>query len=371
MKKSVKKNNGSRIVFYTREGEGQAGFEIRSHDLSIELLKHGIHSHIVSFKDFHKNKSEQEISLFKKFVINIKVFFKIRKFKPQILILQRVNYHFIAALVYKLLFRPKLILDVDDWEIRENIKNYFWGISNSFADNLTRFLASIADIVVVSSTYLEEYLIPYAKKIVKIPSGICKEQFKRNIDGKSYLRCVWNGSLECGREETFDDMVKLVKIFSEKANSDLKLLIIARGNLVDKLNELIKKLDNSSIQLIKNCPRKDVSQLLSSCHIGLLPLFHSSKFYQAKSPVKLFEYMATGLIVVASNQGEVMHILKDGESGFLVSSHQEMIDRINLISRQDPNDSMNLAHNAYSLYQADFSLEGVSHIWQKILGDLR
>jgi len=368
-----KRNNktthiGTRIVFYTREGQGQAGFEIRSHDLSIELLKHGIHSHIVSFKDFHKNKSELEISFLIKLFLNIKSFFKILRFKPEILILQRVNYHFIAALIYKILFRPKLILDIDDWEIRENLRPYFLGITNSFADNLTRFIASFSDVVVVSSIYLEEYLTPYAKKIIKIPSGISQEQFTKSEDSAGYLRCVWNGSLD--REETVDDICKLVKIFDEKAEPELKLLIIARGSMVEKLNILIKNLNNSSIQLIKNCHRKDIPKLLNSCCIGLLPLFRPSKFYQAKSPVKLFEYMATGLIVVASKQGEALHILKDGESGFLVSSHQEMIDRINLISKQDFNINIQLVKKAYSLYQAEFSLEKVSKTWRNILTDL-
>jgi len=361
-------NTGARIVFYTREGQGQAGFEIRSHDLSIELLKHGIHSHIVSFKDFHKNKSEQEIGFLTKIFLNIKSFFKILRFKPEILILQRVNYHFIAALIYKMLFGPKLILDIDDWEIRENLKTCFFGLTNSFADNLTKFIASFSDVVVVSSIYLEEYLTPYAKKIIKIPSGISQEQFTKSEDSTVYLRCVWNGSLE--REETVDDICKLVKIFAEKADSGLKLLIIARGHMVEKLNTLIKNINNPSIQLIKNCHRKDIPKLLSSCHIGLLPLFHPSRFYQAKSPVKLFEYMATGLIVVASKQGEVSHILKDGESGVLVSSHQEMMDRVNLISRQDFNINIQLVNKAYSLYQAEFSLEEVSKTWQEILVDL-
>ncbi|MCD4655600.1 glycosyltransferase [bacterium] len=44
---------------------------------------------------------------------------------------------------------------------------------------------------------------------------------------------------------------------------------------------------------------------------------------RSKSPTKLFEYMATGLPVVADAIGEVRHVLESGISGFLAANQEE------------------------------------------------
>lgn len=60
--------------------------------------------------------------------------------------------------------------------------------------------------------------------------------------------------------------------------------------------------------------------ILRSVRVGLLPLVQKEEWFQAKSPTKLYEYMASGLAVVASPTGEANYIIRDGEDGIFADS---------------------------------------------------
>jgi glycosyltransferase involved in cell wall biosynthesis len=60
-----------------------------------------------------------------------------------------------------------------------------------------------------------------------------------------------------------------------------------------------------------------VPGLLASMDVGVAPYFKQSHFYF--SPLKVYEYMAAGLPVVASRIGQLASLLKDGVNGLLYS----------------------------------------------------
>ena len=64
-------------------------------------------------------------------------------------------------------------------------------------------------------------------------------------------------------------------------------------------------------------------ELLPRCHAGIMPLPSDDAFAAGKSAYKLLQYLAAGLPSVASPVGENRVVVRDGETGFLVSSPEE------------------------------------------------
>jgi glycosyltransferase involved in cell wall biosynthesis len=55
--------------------------------------------------------------------------------------------------------------------------------------------------------------------------------------------------------------------------------------------------------------------VLAAMDVGVAPYLNAPDFYF--SPLKLYEYMATGLAVVASDAGEISTLVRDGQTGLL------------------------------------------------------
>jgi glycosyltransferase involved in cell wall biosynthesis len=72
-------------------------------------------------------------------------------------------------------------------------------------------------------------------------------------------------------------------------------------------------------------PHSELACFFSSFHVALLPIlpnvsvdFRNSDIGRWTSPLKLFEYMAHDLPIIASDRPTIREVLTDGETGFLV-----------------------------------------------------
>jgi glycosyltransferase involved in cell wall biosynthesis len=97
-------------------------------------------------------------------------------------------------------------------------------------------------------------------------------------------------------------------------------------------------------------------QFLCDIDIGLLPLIQDSFFNKAKSPTKMFEYMAMGKPVIASCTGEAKNIIIDGQTGFLASDRSEFISKMRRLIL-DAQLRKTMGQNATKQVQAKYSLE--------------
>ncbi|MBN2143101.1 MAG: glycosyltransferase [Candidatus Aureabacteria bacterium] len=362
-KKDRKPCRDVKIVFYTREGAGQAGAEFRSYALCRELRQKGLEAEVLSFQDFHFVRPRFPGWL-NKTAVNVKVFLKLMKLRPGVLVLQRINHHFPAAFLYFLVKRPRLILDVDDWESREDMHIGFSGMSNSISDMVLKIVCRFAECTVVSSRFLFEYLTPYSKRITLIPSGIDDTRFYFERKPLPLMRFVWCGSLD--RKDTLEEILHLTSRFHQAALKTLELLLIARGLFVSDLSRHLRSLGNSSIKLMSHVLYSRIPILLQTCQAGLLPLFSPTCFNRAKSPVKLFEYMASGLIPVTTYIGEAAEIIT-ASSGFAVSDSKEMIQTMNDISSMNIEVIESMIRKNREMVRSRFSLLQVGQSWETLL----
>src|SRR5262249_43040022 len=74
----------------------------------------------------------------------------------------------------------------------------------------------------------------------------------------------------------------------------------------------------SKVEFCGFVPPSKISGVISGCGIGVLPLPNNTIGNHCNSPLKLFDYMANGLAVVASDLLTVREIIQHGKNGHLV-----------------------------------------------------
>ncbi len=72
------------------------------------------------------------------------------------------------------------------------------------------------------------------------------------------------------------------------------------------------------------------AQLLSECDIGIMPL-SDTEFTRGKCGLKLIQYMACGLPVVASPVGANCEIVEENRNGFLAANAREWIEKLSAL----------------------------------------
>ena len=84
------------------------------------------------------------------------------------------------------------------------------------------------------------------------------------------------------------------------------------------LEHLVKNLSlEDSISFTGKLPYSEMADLLCSSSLGLA-MFKPSKAAAFASPLKLFDYMAAGLPIVATDIGDIGRILRESGSGFAI-----------------------------------------------------
>jgi glycosyltransferase involved in cell wall biosynthesis len=150
--------------------------------------------------------------------------------------------------------------------------------------------------------------------ITVLPAGVALERFKTN-DGFQKLTLVYHGKLDRNR-----GVLALPKFLqkAEENGIDLCLKMIGDGDAFDSLEIMAQQYDNLEIR--HSLAQDALAQLLSQCHIGLLPMPESGVWTLA-SPLKRSEYAASGLAILGIDHSG--HRLEDGEVEWMKLLSQE------------------------------------------------
>jgi len=325
-----------KIIFVTREGYSLPGARIRCYNFSRELSRHGIDTEVLSFSDSLGAKDgakEAQMGLGDKIKFNFLAFKKLLKQKDAVLYLQRFNYHSFAPYLAHLLQGNRLILDLDDWEMRENPKYHFGAYPSSKAHYITQKIAKESVFCVAASHFLEEFLLQSNKNVYYLPSGVDTEMFKPSSNGlkEDEIILSWVGTFH--KKEYIENIKFALDCFTVLRNkySTIHFDIIGDGIYRDALEEIIKTFADPHIHLKGWIAPEAVPAYLQTMHIGMFPVASDNKFNRAKSPTKIFEYMAMAKPVVASAIGEANSIIEDGIDGFLAKTKAEFIKKIQLL----------------------------------------
>jgi len=178
----------------------------------------------------------------------------------------------------------------------------------------------------------ENYKIPL-ENIIWLPDGVDLEMFKATIT-KAEARVKLGFSPE-GKYVVYTGNLfawKGVYTLCEAAKLTPEITYVIVGGKEEDLAALTAYAkDIKNVMLCGYKPQTEIPSYLYAADVLVLP--NSAKYTMSEkytSPLKLFEYMAAGRPIVASNLPSIREIIRDGENGFLVTedSTKALVDGI-------------------------------------------
>jgi len=255
-----------------------------------------------------------------------------------LLYVQKAHFHSAAPYLMHRFLRRQYIFDYDDYDVELSVffgrgtwNRIFFGTRDW--DVITARMAKNAVACVVSSHFLKDFLATYNPRTFLIETGVDAEQFRpvNHLERRDDRKVVflWTG-LVWG-EDVLQSVLQILEAFQKTASRcpNVGLQIVGGGQRMPDVQEKVRQeYSHLDIQFVGWTAPQDMPALLRQADVGLLPFAGDSKWFRSKSPTKLFEYMASGLAVVASAVGEITYVIDEGKNGFLVDGAHGFADRM-------------------------------------------
>ncbi len=167
-----------------------------------------------------------------------------------------------------------------------------------------------------------------------------------------------------------NNLIEAFATFSKKT-TNAHLLIIGDGkNVRPQLEAMCQNLGiTDSVTFTGEAANADVPEYLSHCDTLVAPYPAIDNFYF--SPLKVFEYMASGKPIIASDIGQISELFKNKESALLTEPGNipELVEAMQLISA-DPQLAKRLATTAYdnarALHSWDTRMNQILQIFNEL-----
>lgn len=329
-----------RVVFVGLSGYAYPHTRVRCFHFARELAKYpDMETDVVSYRD-HLAPEFSEVDMFggvrdlRKLALAWRGLRRLWREKNALLYVQKIHYHAAAPYLLYRLGRNPYVFDYDDYDVelsvlfrRGTLNRLVFG-SRDWLE-ITRRFARNARACVVSSHLLLEIVGAWNPRVHLIHTGVDPEHFVPCVRNRETVRVLWTG-LVWG-QEIFDNVSFLLRCFARARErvAPLELHIVGGGQYIDRVKELIaERYGGQPIQLVEWVDPTQMPQVLAAADIGALPLIQTDRWTRAKSPTKLFEYMASGLAVVASDNGEARHVIAHEQDGLLAADENAFTEQL-------------------------------------------
>ena len=297
---SAKKNLADDVVLVVADGGGR------------EKLKLG--DNLIDIYDIGKSRFGR---IGRIFVTSFRAFWVVRKMHPRL-----IHFHdpelLLAGFIFKIL-RYKVVYDIHE-DVPKQILSKYWLplFSRRFLSifvSMIEYLGSRSFDGLVVATPSIGRRFPASKTVCVQNYAIIDEM--KVINAPAYLdrenRLTYVGVISEGR-----GLTEILKTLDELP-SELSIRLSLAGYFSpDNYSDELTKMNGWNIvDYVGLANRDEVARLLSVARIGLL-LLHPLPNHLESQPVKLFEYMAAGLPVIASDFPLWRKIIGSEECGLLV-----------------------------------------------------
>jgi glycosyltransferase involved in cell wall biosynthesis len=233
-----------------------------------------------------------------------------------------------------------------------------------------KFFSRWVDKAICVSSTMEEYARDFLKikDTAVIPNGSDPDQFhpdKRSDDVYSGLegkfKVLWSGSADY----SWQGVTFLSDIAKQVGRLDKNVQFVV---LTDMKHIRDGQLQGENISVIDRRPYLEVAPYFASADLGLSlyrPYGWNEKFYF--SPLKLFDYMASGLPVIASNQGQMSEVITDGVNGLLTNNNVEDVAKKIVALRNDRERASSLGEEARKEIERYFNWRRVGKETEDVL----
>lgn len=249
---------------------------------------------------------------------------KLKAFQPDAVLI-RYNYLNCSSTLAARILGIPVILEVNAPMVYEK-RRYTRGNLPCIPELVERLNIRLASRVFVVSGQLKRYFIDRSipeDKITVIPNGVDTGRFHPNVDGQAMrARLGLSDRLVLGFTGSFHywhgigNLVRFILAVLDRFDHSA-FLLVGRGPLKDDLERRLSAfIAAGRVVMPGYVDHKEMPQVLAAMDIALAPYPDLPYFYY--SPLKLFEYMASGKAVIASRVGQVEEIIMHEKHGLLV-----------------------------------------------------
>jgi len=167
------------------------------------------------------------------------------------------------------------------------------------------------------------------KNISVIPNGIELKKFEKKIENKQNFTIVFSGVMYYHRG--IDILLDSIsKVISKIPN--IKVILLGDGPEMEKLKEISQKKNLiNNIEFKGWIDRNNIPNYLAASSIGIGPLMLTEVTKNAL-PIKVLEYMASSLPIIAKSGTLSNDILNDGKNGFFINDSKDLAAKLELLS---------------------------------------
>lgn len=215
-------------------------------------------------------------------------------------------------------FRKKIIFDFDDAIWLKDVSDANENLSWLKFPNKTKSIIKYASFVIAGNKHLANFALQFNKNVTVIPTTI-DTSYHQPLTKKSTnkIKIGWTGSSTTNKH--FELLKKVLATITSKFPP---IEIIMISNVAVYNNEF-------DIKFIKWNQQTEIEDL-SQIDIGIMPL-PNDEWAKGKCGFKGLQYMALEIPTIMSPVGVNAEIIQDGENGFLASSEQEWITKLELL----------------------------------------
>ena len=192
---------------------------------------------------------------------------------------------------------------------------------------------------------IDEYNV-MQEKISIVPNGVDLSMFDITKK-KNPKKVVFAGAMYYHRG--LDVLLETIPLVIEKI-PDAKFVLLGSGTEMDKLKEIVSKnkLDNS-VEFKGWIERERIPENIADASIGIGPL-RLTEVTSRALPIKVLEYMAVSLPLIAQKGTLPNDVLENEKNGFFIENHIELAEKIILLLNE-PKKVQNMGAHSLKLVQ--------------------
>ena len=206
------------------------------------------------------------------------------------------------------------VLEVNAPLLIEQARHRALALPDDAEASVRRTVQAAAIVTAVSPAVAEHALDMGARQVHVVPNAVtpCRFPLRPPPEGPFTLGFV--GSLKPWHDVA--TVLPALSLLRTGPVPEARLLIVGDGPERGRLEAEAARLGlASAVEFTGAVPPDAVPEALARMHVGLAPYAEATDFYF--SPLKLYEYLAAGLPVVASRVGHLAEVVDHGRTGLL------------------------------------------------------
>ena len=266
------------------------------------------------------NKEGNIKRLFKEICFSIEMFFRIIFYKKMDLYIISSPPFFVAIFAFiaaKIKNKNNVILDIRDIYPEVFFANNLLsakGFIGKTLKKIEKYMYKNAKEIVTVTKGLKQLIINSSiqkNKIHLIRNGYDPNFFSHSDVKYNFFTIVFHGTM--GRFQNIELLVDLIEAM--KKDESIRFLVIGKG----PKDYLIKNINTKNLHYHNNVSYTEINSYISKAHIGL-SLRTDGDIGKTAFPVKVFEYIGTGLPIIITPLSEAGEVVEEEEIGLQYSN---------------------------------------------------